>query len=145
MGDLELAQKYFKHLKQLNEQEESKWINSIFRFSNAILLKTSTRAKNRIKAEEILREIIEEEGGPSKIEALLELCDLLLVELRITNDAEVLKEIKTNLNRILELSEKTNSVWFLAETYLLQAKVALATFDTDEARRFLTRAQEIAD
>ena len=145
MGDLELAQKYFNRLKQLNEQEESKWINSCFRFSNAILLKTSTRAKNRVKAEEILREIIEEEGVLSKIEALIELCDLLLVELRITNDAEVLQEIKTNLNRLLEFSEKTNSFWFLAETYILQAKVALITFDTNEARRFLTRAQEIAE
>ncbi|MHA2391905.1 MAG: hypothetical protein ACXAEX_08035, partial [Promethearchaeota archaeon] len=29
--------------------------------------------------------------------------------------------------------------------YLLQAKVALITFDTNEARRFLTRAQEIAE
>ncbi len=145
MGDLELAQQYFNRLKQLNEQEESKWINSWFRYSNAILLKTSTRAKNRVKAEEIFREIIEEEGVLNKIEALLELCDLLLVELHITNDAEVLKEIKTNLNRILEFSEKTNSFWFLAETYLLQAKVALITFDTNEARRFLTRAQEIAE
>jgi tetratricopeptide (TPR) repeat protein len=145
MGDLELAQQYFNRLKQLNEQEESKWINSCFRLSSATLLKTSTRAKNRVKAEEILREIIEEEGVLNKIGALLELCDLLLVELRITNDAEVLKEIKTNLNRLLEFSEKTNSFWFLAETYLLQAKVALITFDMNEARRFLTRAQEIAE
>ncbi|MFX1316776.1 MAG: tetratricopeptide repeat protein [Promethearchaeota archaeon] len=147
MGDLELAQQYFNRLKQLNEQEESKWINLHFRFSNAYLLKTSTRAKNRVKAEEILREIIEEEEAyfTLKIDALLELCDLLLVELRITNDAEVLNEIKTNLNRLLEFSEKTNSFWFLAETYLLQAKVALITFDTNEARRFLTRAQEIAE
>jgi tetratricopeptide (TPR) repeat protein len=145
MGDLELAQKYFNRLKQINEQEESKWINSCFRFSNAILLKTSTRAKNRVKAEEIFKEIIEEEGVLYKIEALLELCDLLLVELRITNDAEVLKEIKIHLNRILEFSEKTNSFLFLAETYLLQAKVALITFDTNEARRFLTRAQEVAE
>ncbi|MFW9902173.1 MAG: tetratricopeptide repeat protein, partial [Candidatus Thorarchaeota archaeon] len=90
IGDLELAQQYFNRLKQLNEQEESKWINSAFRFCNAILLKTSTRAKNRVKAEEIFREIIAEEGTLSKIDALLELCDLLLVELRITNDAEVL-------------------------------------------------------
>ncbi|MHA2394656.1 MAG: tetratricopeptide repeat protein, partial [Promethearchaeota archaeon] len=139
MGDLELAQKYFNRLKQLNEQEESKWINLHFRFMNALLLKTSTRAKNRVKAEEIFKEIIEEEGVLLKIDALLELCDLLLVELRITNDAEVLKEIKTNLKLILEFSEKTNSFWFLAETYLLQAKVALITFDTNEARRFLTR------
>ena len=145
MGDLELAQQYFNRLKQLNEQEESKWINSTFRICNAVLLKTSKRAKNRVKAEEIFREIIEEEGVLSKIDALLELCDLLLVELRITNDAEVLKEIKTNLNRILEFSEKTNSFWYLAETYLLKAKVALITYDTNEARRFLTRAQEIAE
>ncbi|MFX0082752.1 MAG: tetratricopeptide repeat protein [Candidatus Hodarchaeota archaeon] len=145
MGDLVLAQKYFNRLKQLNEQEDSKWINLHFRFTNANLLKTSTRAKNRVKAEEIYKEIIEEEGFYLKVDALLELCDLLLVELRITNDAEVLKEIKTNLNRILESSEKINSFRILAETYLLQAKVALITFDTNEARRFLTRAQEIAE
>ncbi|MFX1417425.1 MAG: tetratricopeptide repeat protein [Promethearchaeota archaeon] len=146
IGDLDLAQKYFNRLKQLHEQEESKWVNSIFRLSKAILLKTSPRARNRVKAEDILKQILKEKDLPIDflINVLLNLCELLLTELNLTNEVEILEEINPYLTQLLNLSDKANSFWILGETYLLQAKLALVSLNLDEARRLLTKGQKIA-
>jgi len=112
----------------------------------ALILKSSLRAKDRFKAEKLFKDLIEEYGDDlTVIECFIQLCDLLLFELKITNDVEVLKEIEYYVNRLLRVSEKSNSYWILGETYLLQAKLALIKLDLTEARRLLTGAQKIAE
>ncbi|GAG61254.1 unnamed protein product, partial [marine sediment metagenome] len=39
----------------------------------------------------------------------------------------------------------SNSYWILCETYLIQAKLSLLTFNIEKAQRFLTQAHQIAD
>ncbi|MFX0019953.1 MAG: tetratricopeptide repeat protein [Promethearchaeota archaeon] len=146
MDNLELAQKYLERIKQIRDQEENEWINLLYRFGMVDILKTSKRAKNRVKAEKLLKEIIEESFQTYfTILAILSLSDLLLVELRITSDTKVLVELKTYINRLLEYAETSNSYWLLAETYLLQAKISLININIGEARRYLIQAQQIAE
>lgn len=146
MGDIELAQQYYKRLKQIRAQEENEWINLLYRLSTVEILKASPRAKNRVKAEKLLKVIIEENYQPHfTISAVLSLCDLLLIELRMTNDEEVLIELKTFITRLLEYAEITNSHWLLAETYLLQAKISLINLNIGEARRLFIQAQQVAE
>jgi tetratricopeptide (TPR) repeat protein len=142
-GDVKLAQRHLNDVKLINKQLKDKKVNFHYLHHKAIILKTSPRAKNRVKAEEILKEIIVEENI-NFLDAILELCDLLLVELRMTNDFEVLKEIESLITRLLEESERMNSYFYLAETYFLKAKLTLLTLDLQKARRFLTQAQQIA-
>ena len=144
MGNLEIAQQYFKRLEQLNNQVESEWVNYNYRFSKATLLKQSSRIKSLAEAEEILKEIIEEEG-PWTNYALLEICDLLLVELGMTNDVEILDEIKLYINQLKNYAENFKSFWLLAETCLLQAKLALISLNLEKAQRLLTQGQKIAE
>jgi len=146
MDDLELAQQYLESIKQIRDQEENEWINLIYRLSMVDILKTSPRAKNRVKAEKLLKEIIEENFQTYfTILAILSLSDLLLVELRITNDTKVLVELKTYITRLLEYAENSNSYWLLAETYLLQAKISLINLNIGEARRHFIQAQQITE
>jgi tetratricopeptide (TPR) repeat protein len=142
-GDVELAQQHLNDIELIKKHLKDKKVNFHYLYHKAIILKTSPRAKNRVEAEEILREIIVEENV-NFLEAILELCDLLLVELSMTNDLEVLQEIESFITQLLDESERMNSYSFLAETYFLKAKLALLTFDLLKARRFLTQAQQIA-
>ncbi len=146
MGDLEFAQQYLKQLEQLNEQKENKFIELMFRHGKALILKTSLRATDRAKAEIIFKEIIDEyEDDFSVFDDLINLCDLLLFELKITSDLEVLKEIESYVSQLLTSAEKSNSFWVLGEVYLLQAKLALIRLDLNGARRLLTQGQQIAE
>lgn len=142
-GDVQLAQRHLNDVKLINEQLKNKKVNFHYLYHKAKILKTSPRAKNRVEAEEILKEIIVKENV-NYLDALLELCDLLLVELRMTNELEVLEEIESFITQLLEESERMNSYSYLAETYFLKAKLALLTLDLQRARRFLTQAQQIA-
>jgi len=146
--EIEQAQQYLEELEQLNEKENNKWIETIYLVSKAEILKKSPRIHNRAKAEEILKEVIQREIIPNldiNLQAIVELCELLLDELRITNDIEVLNDIEPYIEQLVNIAEKTNSFWVLAETYLLQAKLALLTSDLKDARRLLTQAQKIAE
>ena len=145
-GDFEQAKKYFQRLEHLNKQINNKITNLFCLFYNALLLKASPRFRNKIEAQEILKQILEEENLPIQTEVftLIQLCDLLFTELRVTNEPEILEEIKPIITRLIEVTEKSNSSRILCETYLLQAKLTLLELDLKKARRFLTQALQIA-
>ncbi|MFX1267416.1 MAG: tetratricopeptide repeat protein [Promethearchaeota archaeon] len=147
MGDHERAQNCLRDLEQLNSQLNDKLINLMYLFDKALLLKTSPRARNRVKAEELLRRILGRGSLDLEllINALLNLCELLLTELQITNEVEILEEIKLFITQLLDLSEKSHSFWILGETYLLKAKLALISLNLKEARKLLTQGQKIAE
>ncbi len=141
------AKKYLRQLQDINEHEESKVVNLRYRIGEALVLKTSMRARNRAKAEELLEQVAAEEivVHDLTVVALLSLCDLLLAELHISGDAEVLREVQAHQSRLLEIAENQHSFWLLAETYVLQSKLLLLDLNVEEARRLLTQAQKFAD
>ncbi|MFX1447576.1 MAG: tetratricopeptide repeat protein [Promethearchaeota archaeon] len=147
MGEFERAQNYLLDFEQLNSQFKDKKVNSMYLLDKASLLKTSSRALNRGKAEEILKQLLEDGGldYETNIEVLLNLCELLITELQITNEVEVLEELKPLITQLLDLSEKSHSFWVLGETYLLQAKLSLISLNLEEARKLLTKGQEITE
>ncbi|MHA1461246.1 MAG: tetratricopeptide repeat protein [Promethearchaeota archaeon] len=146
-GDNERAQRDLEQLEEINDKEDNKIIDLTYRYSKARVLKTSPRIHNRAKAEEIFKQIVQEEmiHGELTINSFLNLCELLLDELRTTNEIEVLNELENTITQLLALAESTGSYWVLAETYALQGKLALLTLDLKGARRLLTQAQQIAE
>ncbi|MFX1499535.1 MAG: tetratricopeptide repeat protein [Promethearchaeota archaeon] len=146
-GDLERAQLELGEFEQLNNQLKDKDLNILYLLDKALILKKSSRTRNKAVAEEILRQIIEDEDSDFELilKALINLCELLLTELRMTNDLEVLEEINPLIARLLEISDKSHSYMIQCETYLLQAKLSLLTFDIKKAQQFLTQAQQIAE
>ena len=144
-NELEQAQQYLHRIKQI--KEKYKQYDAVYRIDRAIYLKTSPRALNRGKAEEILKQVIEEENIYYEmfVIALLNLCDLLLFELRATNELEILDELQTYISRVLDIALNNRSYSLLAETYLLQARLALITLDMNKARRLFTKSQNLAE
>jgi len=149
-NDIVNAKFYFQKMSDLKGKDFSDGNLSLYTFMycEALILKTSLRAKKRVKAEEIFKNIIEKGGEVNfqvMIKSLLNICGLLLIELRITNDIDIINEIKPYIEKLLKYSERQQSYGFFAETYLLQAKLSLLTFDIKEARRFLIQTQQIAE
>jgi len=115
-----------------------------------MILKTSKRRKNLAKAEEIMEKIVEE--GDEEIidhdltvEAILNLSELLLEELRSTGDEEILEGLENKVDKLLKIAKEQQSYSLLTETYLLKAQLALVRLDLKEARSLLTQAQVIAE
>ena len=146
-GDHKQAKKYLQRLEQINNQVKDKRIEVWYRISKALILKTSSRFRDMAKAEKILRQIIDEEVFYFEHTplALINLCDILLTEFRVTNNLEILNELEPLIAKLLDIAEKAQSHRIHAETYLFQAKLALLSFDVKKSRRFLTQAQQIAE
>jgi tetratricopeptide (TPR) repeat protein len=146
-NDLKEAQNYLQRLEQLNHQEDNKIINLIFRLCKAEILMSTPRARNRVLAEDLFRQIVEEEiiNFETWVKALVNLCDLLLVELRMTNIVEIVDEIRPLIDQLLEIAETKNSNWLIVEAYILKAKLSLLTFNIKQAKRFLIQAQQIVE
>ncbi|MHA1884809.1 MAG: tetratricopeptide repeat protein [Promethearchaeota archaeon] len=146
-GDLVGAKKYLDRLKQLKDKWDNNNIDIAYRIDKAVFLKTSPRALNRGKAEEILKKVIEEDTVwyDMLIVALLNLCDLLLFDLHNTGLLEIVNELNSYIVKLINIAEKNHSFLVLAETYLLQARLALLTLDLKETRLLLTKAQDISE
>lgn len=145
--DPSLAQRYLKKLEQINERKENKVIDQRYRVAKALWLKSSKVARHKLEAEKMLEEVIEEDVREHSlaVTAMILLCELLLSELKITGEEELFGKIKELTNRLLEISKKQSSHWLLAETYLLQSKLALIELDMGQARKLLAQAYSIAE
>ena len=108
---IQAAKHYLEHLEHIKDQKENLWINKFYRLDKALILKATHEARNRGRAEEILKQIIEE-GSLDYINlksVLLNLCDLLLTELSISGDIEVLNEIQPYITQVLDIAENNCS------------------------------------
>ncbi|MHA2039590.1 MAG: tetratricopeptide repeat protein [Promethearchaeota archaeon] len=141
------AQKYLKRLETVVENVESPLFSQTYRIAKALILKSSTRSINKGEAERILKKVAEEDVTYHEINtiALISLCDLLLAELGTSNDIGILEEINPYITKLLEHAENQQSYRWIAEIYLLKAKISQIKFNLDDARKFLTKAQKIAN
>ena len=138
---------YLDELKQINDAEENKLVDQRYRITYALVLKASNRLLKKFKAADIFKEISEEEIVDHEItvQATLNLCDLLLVELRLSGNEETLLEVKDLTAKLTDIAKSQNSYALAIQAYLLQSKLALIDFDIDKANNLLVQAQGIAE
>ncbi|UCC19567.1 MAG: tetratricopeptide repeat protein [Promethearchaeota archaeon] len=146
-GDTELAQKYFQRLENMYNQTKGRHVKLIYRYNRALMLKRSSRIRDKAKAEELFKQVVNTTSFSYEviINAHIHLCDLLLAEFNINNDSEVLDELNHYIDNLLTIAEKSHSYLVFCETFILQAKIGLVNYDIKAARRFLSQAQKIAE
>ncbi|MFX0039498.1 MAG: tetratricopeptide repeat protein [Candidatus Heimdallarchaeota archaeon] len=147
-GDITLAYEYLHRFKQISKRFESPITELWDTYYDALILKNSSRTRDKAKAEEKLKEILEKadiQRFSLTITVLVHLCDIYLAELRTTNDLEVLDDINPIIKKLHDIAKHSHSYSVLCETYILQAKLSLLTKDIKSARQFLTQAQDIAE
>ncbi|MFX1420660.1 MAG: tetratricopeptide repeat protein, partial [Promethearchaeota archaeon] len=146
-GDTKLAQKYFQRLENMYNQTKLSHVELIYRYNKALMLKRSSRIRDKAKAEELFKQLVNTTTLSFEviIDANIQLCGLFLWEFSINNDNEVLDELKHYIDKLLTIAEKSHSYLVFSETFILQAKLSLVNYDIKAARRFLTQAQKIAE
>jgi tetratricopeptide (TPR) repeat protein len=143
----EEAELYMSRLKEIADKSENAIMIQYYQMTKALILKSSGRARNRAEAEILLKQIVEGEiiYIEAYITSLVSLCEFLLEELENSEESEILDEINPLITRLLEIAENQHSYSILAETKLLQGRLALIRLNLVDARQFLTTAQKIAN
>ena len=144
---IDKTEKYFATLKEINERQENAVINQRTKIAEALLLRRSDRTIQKAQAQMIFQEIANEDVVDYQLTvfSLLRLFELLLFELKATENEKVLEELETLSNKISTIAKTHNSYPLLAEIYLLQSKLALLKLDLDWAYESLGNALETAN
>ena len=145
-----LAKELLEKFKRIADKSESKLVKQAYQLSESLFLKESRNERDRNKAEILLERLIEEEIADYQIktEALLNLCDILLWNIRKSEDTELEEEILGELNEyaimLEETAKKQNSFTLAVESLFLQSQLALLELNTGKAQEDLKEALSIA-
>ncbi len=141
------AEKYLNELMEINEKEESLLIDCKAKVAEALILKLDNRSKSRVKAEELLIQVINMDiiDIDSYYDAIINLCELFVTELKITGNQEVLKELNEIIEKLDKTAQQQKSYWLQAEVHWIRANLALLAWDINGAQKALTDAQIIAE
>ncbi|MFX1411112.1 MAG: tetratricopeptide repeat protein, partial [Promethearchaeota archaeon] len=122
------------------------WTDLFRKFGEACILKNKERAKDKFQAQQIFEEILKGKFD-YQLEFMIQvnLCDLLLEELKYSGEENILLEIQGLLNRISDVAYKQRSITTLVELYSLQAKLALIEGNAELSNKLLTKALSIAE
>lgn len=122
-------------------------IGQYAKLTEALILKTSPRLKDKGKAQEILEQIAEETSENFEITStsMLNLCDLHIFELKASGEKTVLQETKTLVRRLTAHARQQHSFSSVVDALILQAKLAMVEGDLTVATQLLDQAQMTAD
>ncbi|MHA2495302.1 MAG: tetratricopeptide repeat protein [Candidatus Hodarchaeales archaeon] len=122
------------------------WLDVFDKAAEAIVLKNRPRAKDKIQAQQLFKEISNERFDYQfEFDVQVNLCELLLDELKFYGEEEVLQEIEGLLARISDIATKQRSITTLVILYSLQAKLALIEGNAELSSGLLSRALTIAE
>ncbi|WP_455143150.1 tetratricopeptide repeat protein [Candidatus Hodarchaeum mangrovi] len=141
------TKKHLERLRTLSERYSIKLISQMYRNGLGMLLKRSPRIRDKAKAQEYFDQVTAEDIEAVEVtaDAMLNRCELLLLEFDISDDEQVFKDVRKLTNELLELAEEQNSHMLLSETYLLKAELSVLQGDVKAARHSFAQAQMIAE
>lgn len=143
----EQAQQHLTQLQEISKEIESRTSSQLCRMAEAIFLKASSRMRGKVRAQEIFEQVAAEETSEHwlTVMAMLNLCEILLDELKAYGEEGVLQEVKSLGEKLSSIAQQQQSSSLVIETLILQAKLAMVDGDLTAAVQFLDKAGTIAE
>ncbi len=147
LNEFEQAEKYLEKMEENKKHLDNKIVEQQYSIAKALILKRGTRLAKKASAENLLRNVIESEvvSHELTVSAILHLCELLIQELKITDEPDLWTEVRSLMKRLLNIAKSQDSHLLLAETYWLQSKLALIDLELKEAKTMMNQAQFMAE
>ncbi len=146
LNEYELAKQHLIRFKTIVDEIDNKLLLRAYHSSEAMVLKTSQQRRDRIKAEVLFEQLLEEDlSYQFRVNVLLNLSELLLVELHETNDETILEKVKKHVKSLYDFAVSNNSQLLKVQSLWLQAQIAMIELDIEKAQSLLTKAQKIVE
>jgi tetratricopeptide (TPR) repeat protein len=144
---LNKAETHLSRLEEIIDNKNISLFNHAYLIGKALILKLKGRFRDRIEAENLLKQTVEDTVLTPQLHLIstVNLCELYLEELSMTNNPDILEEIDPLIKKMYAIAEAQHSFSWLAETKLLNAKLKLIYMELDESNQLMTEAQKIAD
>ncbi|MFX1536732.1 MAG: tetratricopeptide repeat protein [Promethearchaeota archaeon] len=140
------AQEYLTQLQQLQTHTSNPWIHLQSRLAEAFVLKQNPRIREKFQAQTILEQIVEEEVLWVDLTALamVQLCELLIEEVKFYGEPDVWEEAKALINKLYAMAQDQHSTALMCEALLLQAKFAAVDGNLPQAQNCYEQARLMA-
>ncbi|MHA2244793.1 MAG: tetratricopeptide repeat protein [Candidatus Hodarchaeales archaeon] len=142
------AKEYLNQMQEVSNKSKSKIVKLRFQFSEAIVKKMSKRGIDKFQAQQLFQTIFIEETIDNNITtlAMLNLFELIILELKLSDDEEkIFQEVTSLSDKLFTLAHNQSSSLLLVMALILQAKLTLVKGDIKEANALLGKAFNIAD
>ena len=149
LNDKERANDYRQQFKELDSDSNPN-IRLREELLKALILKQGQRIKSKVKSQEILLKIVNEEtysrlDHELTVIAMLNLCELLLDEYRAYGVQEVLTEVDGLLKETFNVAKTYQSNFILVEVMTLQSRFSLLRGKIEKADSYLDQAIAIIE
>ena len=141
--DRSKAQSYLSQLEKLHERQPTDKLTQLhYRLGEALVLKTSRRFISKAQAQKILTEIVDDEMVLQYYGSLaqINLCEMLLDELKAYGEVEVFEETKALVQKLYEQAQKEHSFSLEVNALILQAKFAMIEGNLVKSTKLLNQA-----
>jgi len=148
LEELGRAKEYLNEMQEITQNNKSRLVQLRFRFAEAIVLKMSTRIALKFQAQQKLQTIVDEKLIDNNITmlAIWNLCELLILEIKISEAEEDLFQEVTKLSTMLyDIAQSQNSLLVITMALILKTKLTLVEGKVEEASNLLSTAKRIAE
>ncbi|MCY3412180.1 MAG: tetratricopeptide repeat protein [Candidatus Heimdallarchaeota archaeon] len=142
----ELVDEYFIKLKELNDENDYPIIGLHVKLVEAFIAKADKRLNSQAKAQQLLKEIIDDKIIDLIITrfAMINLADLLLKEYSITGNQESYEELRELIGILYTFAKEQQSYDLLIQVLIFQARFAIIEGNYDEVDALLKDARSLA-
>jgi tetratricopeptide (TPR) repeat protein len=136
---------YFGELQKSAKETQNYDIKIQAKLAEALVLKQSNRFQDKGRAQDIFRQIIDEKNASQdyRILAVLNSCDLLLIELKVFGEEGIFNDILQSFQYLSDLAKEWDLSSLKIETLILQSKFALIDGSAEKASTLLETANNI--
>jgi tetratricopeptide (TPR) repeat protein len=136
-----------EELEFLKKKSKSEFVNLEYRLSKAMVMKRYPRFFQKLEAMAMFEEIVNSKtiDQSLKIVAMIHLCELKLLELKIQNEPDLIEKILLLISEIQRLAHQQGKVNTEIEMFILKAKLAEVDGSIHESMNFLHKAYELAE
>ncbi|MHA2238067.1 MAG: hypothetical protein ACXAB2_06825, partial [Candidatus Hodarchaeales archaeon] len=142
------AKEYLNEMQKITQNSKSKLVQLRTRFAEAIVFKMSKRIALKFQAQQIFQTIVDDEIIDNNITilAMWNLCELLILEIKISEAEEDLFQEVTKLSaRLYDIAQSQNSSLVIAMALILKTKLSLVEGKVEEASNLLSTAKRITE
>ena len=138
---------YLKELHELAKKTPLPDVKTKAILAQAMFLQQGDSLMDQVKAHELLEEVLAKSNIDSEIRilAMLNLCEYLVIELKVTNETEIIHEIRALLDKLYAMATEQESHTLLIKILIIEAKLELIELNVNQAISILESALQIAE
>ncbi|MFW9854893.1 MAG: tetratricopeptide repeat protein [Candidatus Thorarchaeota archaeon] len=144
-NNIDGAKFQYEQLKELYNQTRSERIAYFCEFTDALLTMQGKRVRNLARSQAIFKKLltIQNLSAYEKIDIYLNLCSLLILELKIAEDDEVINELHGLTDEMYQIADNLKSNSLLAEILAIKAQIWLIRGNIEKALEKVDEARSV--